>query len=101
MTIGREISKWTGNYEDRGRPSVMAGGVHYDRRSKNNKFYFNGNYKIADLKIDGEDRSSMKYFLPDKLNSSISKSQFQNTNLRNKLNGKMEFKADSGTHFYP
>lgn len=48
-----DLDSWNGNYNGRGIPKALSGGVHYDTKFNNDKSSLNANYKIGSLTVDG------------------------------------------------
>lgn len=55
---------WDGKYDGKGRPNTASGGLHYNFKSSDERFKFNGNYKFGSLETTNALNSIVEYNLP-------------------------------------
>lgn len=83
------------NYGDKGIPTVVSAGAHYDNKWNNDQRSFNGNYKFNTMTVNGEDIVVSQNNLPAGLILGNSINRFDNRNTRQSANGKYIFKIDT------
>ncbi|TSJ44137.1 outer membrane beta-barrel protein [Mucilaginibacter corticis] len=82
-------------YNGSGLPKAITGGVHYDNKLDSGKYAVNGNYKIGQLNIDGNQSAITQNNLPDRVINSKSSQVDHKSNFRQKLDAKVEVKLDT------
>lgn len=82
-------------YNGRGLPKAITGGVHYDNKWAKDKYAVNGNYKVGQLAIDGDQSTTTQNNLPDRVINSKSSQLSHQSNFRQKLDAKVEVKLDT------
>jgi hypothetical protein len=92
-----QLDSWSGEFNEKGLPSLRAGGLHYNNNFNADKITLNGDYKIQNLKLVGTDSSVYRYNLIDQKNIYKEKKIFNNKSIRNSLNAKYEVQIDSLT----
>ena len=90
-----ELEGWNGQYNGQGYPTVKSGGLHYNDKWNSDKQTVNGNYKIMQMNVNGENNTNTQTILPDTLYYNKKRETFNNQILRNRLNGSYEFQIDS------
>jgi hypothetical protein len=92
-----DLDSWSGNYEGQGHPTVQTGGLHYNNKWNNDKQSINANYKILQLRVNGQTGSSSQTILHDTTYYNKEASGFNNQILRNRLTGTYEWQMDSSS----
>ncbi len=92
-----ELDSWSGRFEGQGFPQVKTGGLHYNNKWNDDKQAINGNYKIMQLDVTGENTNNSQYILPDTVYYTNQTQKFTNNILRNKLSGSYELQFDSSS----
>jgi len=82
-------------YNGHGLPKAITGGVHYDNKLDKDKYAVNGNYKIGELTIDGNQNTISQNNLPDLVINSKSSQVDHKSTFRQKLDAKIEVKLDT------
>lgn len=92
-----DLDSWDGRYNGQGLPSVKTGGLHYNDKWNDDRLSVNGNYKIIQLGVDGNNSTNSQFILPDTLYYNNERQTFHNQILRSSLDGSFEFKFDSAS----
>ncbi|GAA4098710.1 outer membrane beta-barrel protein [Mucilaginibacter panaciglaebae] len=82
-------------YDDRGLPKAITGGAHYDNKWDKDKYAINGNYKVGQLSIDGDQSTIRQNNLPDRVINSTSSQVSHKSKFTEELNAKLEVKLDT------
>ncbi|HEY9533329.1 MAG TPA: outer membrane beta-barrel protein [Mucilaginibacter sp.] len=82
-------------YDGHGLPKAITGGVHYDNKFNKDKYAVNGNYKIGQLSIDGDQSTIRQNNLPDRVINSTSSQFSHRSKFTEKLDAKLEIKLDT------
>jgi hypothetical protein len=91
------LDSWDGNYEGQGLPVAQTGGTHYDTKWGGDKYHINGNYKIGNLDIEGDNHSISQNILPQSILNSNSHEHFQKHNLSNKVDLSLDIKKNESS----
>ncbi|PSL48220.1 outer membrane receptor protein involved in Fe transport [Chitinophaga niastensis] len=94
---GDDLEGWDGKYSGQGYPLVQTGGLHFNNKWNQDKEKANINYKVMQMYVDGNSTTSTQYLLPDTLYYSRSQEKFNNSILRNRVNGNYEIEIDSSS----
>ncbi|CAL1517442.1 TonB-dependent receptor [Chitinophaga sp. MM2321] len=92
-----EFQNWSGNYNGQGYPLVQTGGLHYNNKWNQDKQSINGNYKMMQLYMDGNNTEATQYILPDTVYYRNAREEFKNSIMRNRINGGYEVQLDSSS----
>ena len=92
-----ELSTNSGSYEGIGKPRVLSGGVHYDRKWDNDRQRVNANFKTGDLEVNGHQTTFSENTIPETVLISNSGQQFKNTISRNRIDVAYEYEPDTVT----
>jgi len=90
-----EFGGWGGRYDGKGFPSVLTGGLHFNNKWSDDRQSINGNYKIMQLKIHGDEQTNSQIIMPDTSYFTTQKTSSSNLVMRNRLNGSYELQIDS------
>ncbi|QJB39096.1 TonB-dependent receptor [Chitinophaga oryzae] len=94
----REFSGWDGRYTGRGYPLVQTGGLHFNNKWNQDKVSAGGNYKFMKLYMDGSSSTITRNLLPNNVtNYRTQKEHFNNSVLRNRIDGRYEIQIDSSS----
>lgn len=80
-TLQGGISTWVGDYEGRGIPKVLTGGLQYSNtwQERNN---LNANAKASRLQVNGDAVTTSQFVLPGGQNNFTQRERFKNVNLK-------------------
>lgn len=96
--IANSLDSWNGVYNGVGIPKAISGGMHYSNKwGKNDKYSFNGNYKLGGLKVEGDESTLTQNNLPDLTLNTSSRKTIKNSVLRNGGNFSSVINFDSLT----
>lgn len=90
-----EFGGWQGRYEGKGYPEVLTGGLHFNDKWSDDHQTVNGNYKIMQLKIHGDEQTNTQLILPDTSYYTNQRTSSSNLVMRNRLNASYEIQIDS------
>lgn len=89
------LDTWDGKYDGKGLPASFSGGLHYNRKSTNDAFKLNGNYKIGSLKTNNEINSLYQFVLPNGTFTTSTKELSNNSLLKNSISLSSDLILDS------
>lgn len=93
-----EFSGWDGRYSGKGYPLVQTGGLHFNNKWNQDKQNIGGNYKFMKLFMDGNSTTNTQNLLPNNTTSYRNqKENFNNSVLRNRIDGRYEIQLDSSS----
>ena len=92
-----DLDTWDGKYNGQGLPSVKTGGLHYNDKWDDDRESVNGNYKLMQLNVSGNNSTNTEYILPDTLYYNNQTQHFTNQIMRHSMDGSYEIKFDSAT----
>jgi hypothetical protein len=90
-----ELESHSGQYDGKGLPSALTGGIHYDNKWNNDKISINTNYKIGAMKVDGANYLQTQNNIPTGSLNSNSDQTFHQFIFRQKIDGVFQVKPDS------
>lgn len=88
-----ELDTWNGSYEGQGIPLLEAAGVQFNNSWDSDKQSINSNYKIKQLRIEGENSNNIIYVLPDTTFNIKQDAKYINQIFQNKINVTYNFKS--------
>jgi hypothetical protein len=91
MSVQNDLNTWSGNYEGKGIPQMITGGLHYNN-TFHGKHFININYKASSLNLKGLSSSLSEVTLPSSRNFLTSSEDFTDKN--NRHDGSVRYKTD-------
>ena len=82
---GSDLDSFGGQYDGRGIPSALSGGMHYDGKWDSDKKSINANYKIGSLAVNGTTNNQTQSLLLDSVINKNSDQNYRNSLFRQKL----------------
>ena len=92
-----DLDSWDGRYNQQGKPVVQTGGIHYNDKWNEDRQSINGNVKVMQLNVTGNNATNSEYILPDTLFYNNQTQQFSNRIFRTSFDGSYEIKFDSSS----
>jgi hypothetical protein len=92
-----DLNTWNGKYNGEGIPTLQTAGLHYNHKWGEDKYLVNMNYKLNNLSIDGSNRNTTQFFLPENFNTNYSTKDFINKNISNRFDAKFEAQLNTST----
>ncbi|NSL91202.1 outer membrane beta-barrel protein (plasmid) [Chitinophaga sp. Mgbs1] len=97
-TATDDMQDWSGKYEGKGYPLVQTGGLHFNNKWNADKNNINGNLKTMQLYMDGNSVTNTQNIMPDNTTTFRNvRESFNNSIMRNSLNGFYERQLDSSS----
>jgi hypothetical protein len=92
-----ELVPWSGSYDGKGMPKIIAGGLHYNNKWNEGRQSINGDYKINDFSVNGIDSKDVQSNLPESVLITSSKQHFNNSLLKNTFNIGTKLQLDASS----
>lgn len=90
-----ELESFDGNYRGQGIPLAHSGGAHYDSKWNDKKESINANYKIGDLKVQGNRNTISQNTLPNGVLNNNSTEDFDQYLFRQKADVRYDIALDT------
>lgn len=94
---GDEMDSFDGRYNGEGIPLSKTGGAHFSNKWNKDKESLNTNYKIGEIRVDGNKTTLSQNNLPDGTINTNSGQSFNKRMFRQKLDGNYAINLDSTT----